>query len=289
MVRVADPPERKYSSGIGGFMGRCCAPCSTEELGTDLPPLPAIHPQRVVRSDTVECDLDQLEEIGCLGRGAFGSVNLGRCGVIGQVLALREMSKGMLALLQLQQSLKIEEEAIQASSIPFIVKLAATFSREQTVYLLLEAAMGGDLYTVYRRQRLCGSEVRARFYTVCDAFVVQHLHSKLILYCDSKRENIVIDGRGYCKLCDLAQPPSPPATPTSCTGRRNSCLRRSLQAPATTRQLIGGRSGVAYRRDSHPAPARGVPPEAEPRGRQILVMKSPAAESVTRLWPRSSW
>ena len=61
---------------------------------TDLPPLPAIHPQRVVHSDTVECDLDQLEEIGCLGRGAFGGVNLGRCGAICQVLALRGMSKG---------------------------------------------------------------------------------------------------------------------------------------------------------------------------------------------------
>ena len=123
--------------------------------------------------------------------------------------------------------MKIEKEAIQASNSPFIVKLAATFSREQTVYLRLEAAMGGNLYTVYRRPRLCGSEVHARFYTVCDAFVVQHLHSKLILYCDSKMENIVMDGRGYCKLCDLAQPPSPPASSTSCTGRLNTCLRRS--------------------------------------------------------------
>jgi hypothetical protein len=65
--------------------------------------------------------------------------------------------------------LKIEKEAIQASNSPFIVKLAATFSREQTVYLLREAAMGGDLYTVYRRQRLWGSEVHARFYTACVA------------------------------------------------------------------------------------------------------------------------
>ena len=102
MVRVADPPERKYSSGIGGFMFALLCTLQHGGAGHRPPPLPAKHPQRVVHSDTVEYDLDQLEDIGCLVRGAFGSVNLGRCGVTGQVLALREMSKGMLVLLQLR-------------------------------------------------------------------------------------------------------------------------------------------------------------------------------------------
>lgn len=173
------------------------------EYARTFMPAPPPHPSKVKHTDTVQYSMDMLEEIGVLGRGAFGTVCLVRCSITGQTLALKEISKGMLVALQLQSSLKLEKEAMQALNSPFIVKLAATFCRDQSVYLLLEAAMGGDLYTVYREHRLCGLESHARFYAGCVALAFEHIHSREVIFRDLKMENIVMDQRGYCKLCDF--------------------------------------------------------------------------------------
>jgi serine/threonine protein kinase len=147
--------------------------------------------------------MDQLQVLGLLGRGAFGSVSLVRCRVTDQCLALKAVSKGMLVELQLQSSLKMEKEVMQALSSPFAIKLAATFNSDQYVFFLMEAAMGGDLHLVYRQQRLFGSQPHARFFVGCVALAFEHMHSRFILFRDLKMENIVIDSRGYAKLCDF--------------------------------------------------------------------------------------
>lgn len=64
--------------------------------------------------------------------------------------------------------------------------------------------MGGDLFTAYRHDSVMyGSEEHARFYIACIALGFQHLHQRCIMYRDLKLENVVLDGRGYAKLCDF--------------------------------------------------------------------------------------
>jgi len=162
-----------------------------------------VKPMRLQHTDIVEYQLDKLDEVGLLGRGAFGQVTLVRCSVTGQLLALKAISKGMLVEMQLQQSVMIEKAVMQATCNPFLVKMAATFNRQDTLFLLLEAVMGGDLYTVYRRFSYFGSEEHARFYAACAVSGFEHLHKNRILYRDLKMENLVLDLRGYCKLCDF--------------------------------------------------------------------------------------
>merc|ERR1712151_331321 len=59
----------------------------------------------------------------------------------------------------------ISEKEIQLTvSSPFIIKLYETFTDDQSVYLLLELAMGGDLHTIYNRSDLWGKEPLAQYY-----------------------------------------------------------------------------------------------------------------------------
>merc|ERR1719330_1047886 len=101
----------------------------------------------------------------------------------------------MLVEMQLQQSVLVEKAVMQATNSHFIVKMAATFNKHSTLYLLLEAVMGGDLYTVYRRYNYFGSEVHGRFYAACALSGFEHLHERRILYRDLKMENLVLDPR----------------------------------------------------------------------------------------------
>ncbi|CAK0877583.1 unnamed protein product, partial [Prorocentrum cordatum] len=152
---------------------------------------------------TVRYDLDRLSELGTLGHGAFGSVRLVRDAATGQVMALKSVSKGMVVEAGLQEAVRAEKEVMQATDSPFLVKLAACFDRDQELFFLLEPATGGDLYTIYRWRNFFGFEDHARFYMACMACAFAHLHGRGILYRDLKMENVVLDSRGYAKLCDF--------------------------------------------------------------------------------------
>jgi serine/threonine protein kinase len=46
-------------------------------------------------------------------------------------------------------------------------------------------------------------EGAARFYSACVALALDHIHACGFLYCDVKLENVLLDSRGYAKLCDF--------------------------------------------------------------------------------------
>jgi len=86
---------------------------------------------------------------------------------------------------------------------PFVVRLLATYSGREHVYFLLEAALGGELFTTYERLKLYGSETHARFYVACVTEALTHLHGKNVIYRDLKPENLLLDVRGFCKVTDM--------------------------------------------------------------------------------------
>jgi len=84
----------------------------------------------------------------------------------------------------------------------FCCLLFATFQDELNVYFLMEAVLGGELFTVLRWNKRF-SEKTARFYAACVVLAFQHLHSKNVIYRDLKPENLLIGENGYCKLVDF--------------------------------------------------------------------------------------
>lgn len=85
----------------------------------------------------------------------------------------------------------------------FIVKLFETYNGEQSLYFLLELALGGELYATYSKKGFHGSEKHAKYYTAGTVYAFDHMHEKKIVYRDLKPENLLLTDTGFIKITDM--------------------------------------------------------------------------------------
>uniref|UniRef100_A0A1A9UPM3 cGMP-dependent protein kinase n=1 Tax=Glossina austeni TaxID=7395 RepID=A0A1A9UPM3_GLOAU len=81
-------------------------------------------------------------------------------------------------------------------------ELYKTFRDDKFVYFLMEACMGGDVWTIMSQRRYF-DENTARFIAACVVEAFDFLHSHNIIYRDLKPENLMLTTDGYCKLVDF--------------------------------------------------------------------------------------
>jgi len=141
--------------------------------------------------------------VGRLGVGAFGMVTLEVHKRSGRTYALKAVSKGYLEQLKMQRSVQNEKQILGMVQSRFIVRLVTTYIDRDHFFFLLEAALGGELFSTYERLDLYGSETHAKFYAGCVVEALIHLHERHIIYRDLKPENLLLDESGYCKLTDM--------------------------------------------------------------------------------------
>lgn len=153
-------------------------------------------------------DLKRLKELCLLGSGAFGAVFLVEDISNQQRYALKRLSKGHAKRSGTTAQLCWERDLLSMLDSHFVVRLVRTYKDEQYVYLLMEAALGGDLYgllmhfpDLFLQDKPRGST--ARFYSACVMAGLEHLHERKIIYRDMKPENIALDIKGYAKICDM--------------------------------------------------------------------------------------
>lgn len=156
---------------------------------------------RAVSRDAIK--RNDLVKIGLLGCGGFASVELHRHMETNAAYALKGVSKGFMVKSGMQSHAFNEKHALSMTNSPFIIKLYETYSGAQSLYFLLEAALGGELYGTYKRLRLHGSLDHCRFYIASMSLAIEHLHERNMVYRSLKPENIVLDSVGYPKLIDF--------------------------------------------------------------------------------------
>lgn len=78
-------------------------------------------------------------------------------------------------------------------------RLYKTFRDSKYVYMLQEALLGGEVWTILR-ERGCFDDYATKFITGCVVEAFEYLHARGIIYRDLKPENLMLDSVGYIKL-----------------------------------------------------------------------------------------
>lgn len=153
------------------------------------------------------CSLQVLlnNTIGVLGSGAFGTVTLVFDSENEKSYALKAVKKCQIVKMRQQKHVKVEMKVMRKLATyknPFLANLVRTYKDELRVYYLLEACLGGELFTILRKRRKF-SEMATRFYVGCVIEAFDCMHSHNIIYRDLKPENLVLDNTGYAKVTDF--------------------------------------------------------------------------------------
>ncbi|XP_062898273.1 cGMP-dependent protein kinase 2 [Mobula hypostoma] len=101
-----------------------------------------------------------------------------------------------------QEHIHSEKKILEEAHSPFIVRLFRSFKDNKCVYMLLEACLGGEIWSILR-DRGCFDELTSKFCISCVTEAFDYLHHIGVVYRDLKPENLMLDTEGYIKLVDF--------------------------------------------------------------------------------------
>ncbi|NXG91402.1 KGP2 kinase, partial [Stercorarius parasiticus] len=143
-----------------------------------------------------------LEVVTTLGVGGFGRVELVKVKNENTAFAMKCIKKKHVVDTKQQEHIYSEKKILEQICSPFIVKLYRTFKDSKYVYMLLEACLGGELWSLLR-DRGSFDEATTKFCVGCVTEAFDYLHHVGIIYRDLKPENLILDAEGYIKLVDF--------------------------------------------------------------------------------------
>lgn len=149
--------------------------------------------------------LHSLEKRTILGTGAFGTVELvTHKSLPNESFALKSLKKKEIIDKKQKNEVLSERRIMMTSkSCEFIVPVHKTFIDSKYLYLLMEACLGGEVWTHLSKNKDGLGEKATKFTAACVVEAFEYLHGKNIVYRDLKPENLVIDSKGYVKLTDF--------------------------------------------------------------------------------------
>jgi len=146
---------------------------------------------------------DPSDKNSKLGTGSFASVKLAKEKKTGKQHAIKMISMNPAKMTNSDlHNIKTEISIHRKLEHPNIVKFYDYIQKDHYVYLVLDYAECGNLYSyIHKKKNLSPEEIFRFFYQTCLAF--QYLHQNDVLHRDLKPENLLLDKERNVKLCDF--------------------------------------------------------------------------------------
>lgn len=185
-------------------------PTSTRFNNFSSPPSPVplqTIPRPISRPSSVDWTLRlfRLEDFvfaKTVGTGTFGRVRLVKLRDHDKYFAMKIMRKTDIVRLHQVDHIFSEKFLLSRLSCPFIIRLYGTFQDQQNLFMLLEYAIGGELFTYLRRAGRFPLGT-TKFYAAEIVCALEYMHNLNIVYRDLKPENLLLDARGHIKIADF--------------------------------------------------------------------------------------
>ncbi|KAF9097264.1 serine/threonine protein kinase psk1 [Mortierella sp. AD031] len=198
----AHAPQNADSRGQSPRMGQSASGTGAAAGGGGIAK-PAASPLAGPRRPKHKMTPDDFKFLKVIGRGAYGKVYLVRHITTNALYAMKVLKKASIIVHAKDTECTMSERKIlEAIRHPFIVKLHYAFQTDHRLYLILEYASGGELFTHLAAERMF-SEENTAFYAAQLVLALEHLHSLGIIYRDLKPENIMLNAHGDIVLTDF--------------------------------------------------------------------------------------
>lgn len=178
---------------------------SADAVGSGEDGAKVSHEEQMKRSLRRKMSAADFEPVACLGKGAYGTVLLVRHKITGALYAQKQFRKASLTMQnQFVEQTKTERTILESvNRHPFVVKLFYAFQDHEKLYLILEYAQGGELFTHLAMERMFTEDATA-FYMAEMVLALEHLHTNVgVVYRDLKPENCLLDAEGHLVLTDF--------------------------------------------------------------------------------------
>merc|ERR1719445_458615 len=140
-----------------------------------------------------------------LGSGQFGIVYGGVHRISGRAVAIKVIDKMRFPTKQ-EAALKNEVSILQNLSHPGVVNLERMFETPERIFVVMEKLRGDMLEMILSSEQGRLSERITKFLVTQILVALKHLHSKNIVHCDLKPENVLLSSDSdfpQVKLCDF--------------------------------------------------------------------------------------
>ncbi|KAF8087893.1 hypothetical protein N665_0564s0028 [Sinapis alba] len=143
-------------------------------------------------------------EVGkTIGQGTFAKVRYAKNTETGESVALKILDKQKLLKNKMPKQIRREISAMKLINHPNVVRLYEVLASKTKIYMVLEFAMGGDLFHKIKSYdgRLKEDGARRYFQQLINA--IDYCHSRGVYHRDLKPENLLLDAQGNLKVSDF--------------------------------------------------------------------------------------
>ncbi|KAK9821307.1 hypothetical protein WJX81_006836 [Elliptochloris bilobata] len=201
-------PPSAAAAAMAAAAAAAAAAAEAAAAPPKLPPAPPAPERLLIVVDVTAAALKRVGayELGrMIGRGAFGTVCLGRRVDSGEVVAVKVIDASTFSSIAQIEAVQEELAVLSGLRHPYIIRLLDSILVASRFYFVMEYASGGSLVDfVHTRgggRRLAEGETRRVFAQIIDA--VDYCHRRRVIHRDLKPENILMDDACNVKVADF--------------------------------------------------------------------------------------